>query len=57
MPTKKKTGRGNKSIATTGRIIIRLAKEYRSKHPQAKWTTAMKEAGKMYRAGNRGKKK
>jgi len=51
MPTKKKTGRGNKSIATTGRIIIKLAKEYRSKHPQAKWTTAMKEAGKMYRAG------
>jgi len=53
MPTKKKTGRGSKSIASTGKIIIRLAKRYRSQHPQSKWTTAMKEAGKMYRAGQR----
>jgi len=53
MPMKKKSGRGSKSIASTGKIIIRLAKRYRSQHPQSKWTTAMKEAGKMYRAGQR----
>ena len=40
----------NKSaIAERGRIIMQLAHEIRSKHPNKKWKECVKEAGKQYK--------
>lgn len=52
MPPKKKTSK--KSSSKRGQSAVlkelhKLAKEYMKKHPSAKWTTAMKQAGIEYR--------
>lgn len=37
------------SISQRGKLIMMLAKKYRSKHPGTKWTQCVAEGGKMYR--------
>jgi len=39
-----------KALSSMGRRITSEAKRIRAGHPSMKWTTAMKEAGKKYRA-------
>jgi hypothetical protein len=42
---------GSKSeIAERGRMIMMLAKKYRMKHPDTKWTECVKEGAKIYRS-------
>ncbi len=38
-----------KSLAAQGKRITNEAKRIRAKHPNMKWQTAMKEAGKLHR--------
>ncbi len=37
------------SINQKSKILMMLAKKYRTKHPGTKWTKYVSEAGKMYR--------
>ncbi len=50
MPKKTKA-----DMAKMGKEMTSLAKNYRKKHPSAKWSTAMKEAGKAYKSKHKRK--
>jgi len=44
------------SIKTIGTQIIAEVKKIRKRHPNMKWTTAMKEAGAKYRKSHKKKR-
>jgi hypothetical protein len=42
---------GSKSaVSKRGKMIMMLAKKYRSQHPGTKWTQCVSQAGKIYKA-------
>ncbi len=44
MPGKKEV------LRARGKLLMKLAHEYRARHPNAMWKVCVAEAGKMYRS-------
>lgn len=46
------SAKSNKKLASRGKQIMKLAKGIQKQYPRKKWTTCVKEAGKIWKSNN-----